>query len=143
MGQVSTGWRPMQVARWFFRVGGAAGTIAKSVSAYDMTISDSMYGAAKRCAVLSPQACVNRSGDCQTITLLRGRTSTPFSHMTWAISMHFYPRVWKLCAWVSTQRHLCLSTKARAGACRALSRPPGVRLQRQRTHLLQRALLAG
>lgn len=40
----------LQVARWFFRVGGAAGTIAKSVSAYDMTISDSMYGAAKRCA---------------------------------------------------------------------------------------------
>ena len=39
----------LQVARWFFRVGGAAGTIAKSVSAYDMTISDSMYGAAKRC----------------------------------------------------------------------------------------------
>ncbi|CAL5223766.1 g6330 [Coccomyxa viridis] len=37
-----------EVARWFFRVGGAAGTIAKSVSAYDMTISDSMYGAAKR-----------------------------------------------------------------------------------------------
>lgn len=37
-----------EVARWFFRVGGAAGTIAKSVSAYDMTISDTMYGAAKR-----------------------------------------------------------------------------------------------
>ncbi|KAK9837499.1 hypothetical protein WJX81_007020 [Elliptochloris bilobata] len=37
-----------EVARWFFQVGGAAGTIAKSVSAYDMTISDSMYGAAKR-----------------------------------------------------------------------------------------------
>ena len=41
----------LQVARWFFRVGGAAGTIAKSVSAYDMTISDSMYGAAKRCVL--------------------------------------------------------------------------------------------
>lgn len=37
-----------EVARWFFRVGGAAGTIAKSVSAYDMTISDSMYGACER-----------------------------------------------------------------------------------------------
>ncbi len=45
--------RVLQVARWFFRVGGAAGTIAKSVSAYDMTISDSMYGAAKRCAELT------------------------------------------------------------------------------------------
>ena len=37
-----------EVARWFFRVGAAAGTIAKSVSAYDMTISDTMYGAAAR-----------------------------------------------------------------------------------------------
>ncbi|KAK9811197.1 hypothetical protein WJX73_009463 [Symbiochloris irregularis] len=37
-----------EVARWFFRVGAAAGTIAKSVSAYDMTISDSMYGASER-----------------------------------------------------------------------------------------------
>jgi hypothetical protein len=37
-----------EVARWFFRVGGAAGTIAKSVSAYDMTISDTIYGACHR-----------------------------------------------------------------------------------------------
>ncbi|CAD7697368.1 unnamed protein product [Ostreobium quekettii] len=37
-----------EVARWFFRVGGAAGTVAKSVSAYDMTVSDSMYGACAR-----------------------------------------------------------------------------------------------
>ena len=35
-----------EVARWFFRVGGAAGTIAKSISAYDMTVSDAIYGAA-------------------------------------------------------------------------------------------------
>ena len=28
-----------EVARWFFRVGAAAGTIAKTVSAYDMTVS--------------------------------------------------------------------------------------------------------
>lgn len=33
-----------EVARWFFRVGGAAGTIAKSISAYDMTVSDALYG---------------------------------------------------------------------------------------------------
>jgi len=37
-----------EVARWFFRVGGAAGTIAKSISAYDMSVSDSMYGACSR-----------------------------------------------------------------------------------------------
>jgi len=33
-----------EVARRFFRVGGAAGTIAKTMSAYDMTFSDSIYG---------------------------------------------------------------------------------------------------
>ena len=33
-----------EVARWFFRVGGAAGTIAKAMSAYDMTVSDAIYG---------------------------------------------------------------------------------------------------
>jgi hypothetical protein len=37
-----------EVARWFFRVGGAAGTIAKSISAYDMTVSDALYGACGR-----------------------------------------------------------------------------------------------
>src|SRR3954453_13316652 len=36
------------VVRWFFRVGGAAGTIAKSISAYDMTVSDAIYGKAER-----------------------------------------------------------------------------------------------
>jgi hypothetical protein len=41
----------LQVARWFFSVGAAAGTVAKSVSAYDMTISDSFYGACDRCAL--------------------------------------------------------------------------------------------
>jgi len=33
-----------EVARWFFRVGGAAGSIAKSMSAYDMHVSDQVYG---------------------------------------------------------------------------------------------------
>src|SRR5258708_35793885 len=37
-----------EVARWFFRVGGAAGTIAQTISAYDMTISDAIYGVAER-----------------------------------------------------------------------------------------------
>jgi hypothetical protein len=34
-----------EVARWFFHVGRAAGTVAKSISAYDMAISDELYGA--------------------------------------------------------------------------------------------------
>src|SRR5687768_202551 len=37
-----------EVARWFFRVGGASGTIAKTISAYDMTISDAIYGRSDR-----------------------------------------------------------------------------------------------
>lgn len=37
-----------EVAHWFFRVGGAAGTIAKTMSAYDMTISDAIYGTCPR-----------------------------------------------------------------------------------------------
>ena len=37
-----------EVVRWFFRVGGAAGTIAKSISAYVMTVSDAIYGETQR-----------------------------------------------------------------------------------------------
>ncbi len=37
-----------EVARWFFRVGGAAGTVAKTISAYDMAVSDAIYGPTDR-----------------------------------------------------------------------------------------------
>src|ERR1700731_1882554 len=37
-----------EVARWFFKVGGTAGTISKSMSAYDMAVSDAIYGRCKR-----------------------------------------------------------------------------------------------
>ena len=37
-----------EVARWFFKVGAAAGTISKSISAYDMAVSDAIYGRSKR-----------------------------------------------------------------------------------------------
>jgi hypothetical protein len=37
-----------EVARWFFRVGAAAGSIAKTISAYDMQVSDQIYGEASR-----------------------------------------------------------------------------------------------
>ena len=33
-----------EIARWFFAAGGAAGTVAKTMSAYDMTVSDAIYG---------------------------------------------------------------------------------------------------
>ncbi len=37
-----------EVARWFFHVGKASGTVAKTISAYDMAVSDAIYGAAER-----------------------------------------------------------------------------------------------
>lgn len=37
-----------EVVRWFFRVGAAAGTVAKSISAYDMIVSDAIYGSGDR-----------------------------------------------------------------------------------------------
>jgi hypothetical protein len=37
-----------EVARLFFQAGGAAGTVAKTISAYDMTFSDAIYGKAPR-----------------------------------------------------------------------------------------------
>ncbi|HRH94365.1 MAG TPA: TonB-dependent receptor [Prosthecobacter sp.] len=37
-----------EIANWFFRAGGASGTVAKSMSAYDMIVSDEIYGKATR-----------------------------------------------------------------------------------------------
>ena len=36
-----------EVARWFFQAGGAAGTVANSISAYDMAVSDALHGPAE------------------------------------------------------------------------------------------------
>ncbi|HEY7088592.1 MAG TPA: hypothetical protein VH518_10920 [Tepidisphaeraceae bacterium] len=37
-----------EVARWFLTVGAASGTVAKTISAYDKTFSDKVYGAGTR-----------------------------------------------------------------------------------------------
>lgn len=37
-----------EVANWFFRASATAGTVAKTISAYDMTMSDAIYGKSKR-----------------------------------------------------------------------------------------------
>ena len=37
-----------EVARWFLHVGGASGTVAKTISAYDKEVSDDLYGAGTR-----------------------------------------------------------------------------------------------
>lgn len=37
-----------EVVRWFFQVGSASGTVAKTISAYDMVVSDAIYGHCER-----------------------------------------------------------------------------------------------
>jgi hypothetical protein len=37
-----------ETANWFFRASGTAGLVAKTISAYDMTMSDALYGHAER-----------------------------------------------------------------------------------------------
>src|SRR5215470_17919335 len=37
-----------EVARWFLNVGGASGTVAKTISAYDKAVSDDIYGGGTR-----------------------------------------------------------------------------------------------
>jgi hypothetical protein len=37
-----------EVVRWFLAVGGASGTVAKSISAYDKEVSDDLYGSGAR-----------------------------------------------------------------------------------------------
>jgi hypothetical protein len=37
-----------EVARWFLHVGGASGTVAKAISAYDKAVSDNLYGSGSR-----------------------------------------------------------------------------------------------
>ena len=37
-----------ETANWFFRVSASAGTVAKTISAYDMIMSDALYGKTER-----------------------------------------------------------------------------------------------
>ena len=71
-----------EVVRWFFRVGGGAGTIAKSMSAYDMKVSDAIYGRAGRYVCRERlQAMLNYEHQLNLDRLrdVRGDTSTFFT----------------------------------------------------------------
>ncbi|MFI4875745.1 MAG: TonB-dependent receptor [Blastopirellula sp. JB062] len=71
-----------EVVRWFFRVGGAAGTIAKSMSAYDMQVSDAIYGRAGRYVCRERlQAMLDQEHqlNLDRLTEGRGETSTFFA----------------------------------------------------------------
>jgi hypothetical protein len=71
-----------EVVRWFFRVGGAAGTVAKSMSAYDMTVSDAIYGSGDRYVSQSRcQAMLDREFglNIERLSPLRGDTTAFFA----------------------------------------------------------------
>ncbi|HYW89957.1 MAG TPA: TonB-dependent receptor, partial [Chloroflexota bacterium] len=58
-----------EVARWFFHVGGAAGTVAKTISAYDTAVSNALYGPTER--YVSRQR-LQAMLDCEYTLLLEG-----------------------------------------------------------------------
>ncbi|MGI9241843.1 MAG: TonB-dependent receptor, partial [Verrucomicrobiales bacterium] len=71
-----------EVARWYFRVGGAAGTVAKSISAYDMQVSDAIYGKCSRYVCrerLQDMLDYEQALNIERLTTLRGDTTGFFS----------------------------------------------------------------
>lgn len=58
-----------EVARYFFQVGGASGTIAKTISAYDKTFSDHLYNQGKSDRYVS-QSRLEKMIDCEYRELL-------------------------------------------------------------------------
>lgn len=71
-----------EIANWFFHAGGASGTVAKTMSAYDMIISDEIYGKATRyvsrqrmCAMLEHEYPML----IQRLNAKRGATTTFFT----------------------------------------------------------------
>jgi len=71
-----------EVARWFFRVGGAAGSIAKTISAYDMQVSDAIYGKTPRYVCrerLEDMLEYEQNLNIERLTTLRGNTTAFFT----------------------------------------------------------------
>lgn len=81
-----------EVVRWFFRVGGAAGSIAKSMSAYDMQVSDAIYGETER-YVSRPrlQAMLDREFqlDLERLSESRGDTTSFFAFADTVVARSF------------------------------------------------------
>ena len=66
-----------EVARWFLRVGGASGTVAKTVSAYDKEVSDDLYGAGSRYVSMQRlQAMLDREWNLLLAQLKKSRGSS-------------------------------------------------------------------
>ena len=69
-----------EVARWFLLVGGASGTVAKTISAYDKEVSDAMRRRLRRSLTAVAKWC-QKSTDMHQWTSSR-RPSTPSSEAT-------------------------------------------------------------
>lgn len=81
-----------EVVRWFFRVGGAAGTVAKSMSAYDMTVSDAIYGSGDRYVSQSRcQAMLDREFglNIERLSPMRGDTTAFFAFADTVVARSF------------------------------------------------------
>jgi hypothetical protein len=82
-----------EVVRWFFQAGAAAGTISKSISAYDMQVSDAIYGSCSRyvCrerleAMLACEQALTR----ERLTASRGDNSRFFSFADTVSARNFH-----------------------------------------------------
>ena len=74
-----------EVARNFFRAGGAAGTVAKTMSAYDMQVSDDIYGAEETKRYVSRSRLIKMldkeyTGVTELLTSTRPKNTTFFSY---------------------------------------------------------------
>ncbi len=81
-----------EVARWFFKVGAAAATISKSISAYDMTVSDAIYGKCKRYVSrerLERMLDYEHSLNVERLGVSRGETTAFFTFADTVSAMNF------------------------------------------------------
>ncbi len=81
-----------EVARWFLIVGGASGTVAKTISAYDKEVSDDLYGKGTRYVSMQRLQAMMESEWKQLLTELqatRGATTKFFSFVDTVSARNF------------------------------------------------------
>ena len=85
-----------EVARWFLRVGGASGTVAKTISAYDKEVSDDLYGSGTR-YVSKPRLQAMMKNEWEQLlgqlAVTRGATTRFFSFVDTISARNFSRRV--------------------------------------------------
>ncbi|MGB0866128.1 MAG: hypothetical protein ACPGSC_06440 [Granulosicoccaceae bacterium] len=99
-----------EVARNFFRAGAAAGTVAKTISAYDMQFSDAIYGAEASGRYVSRprvESMVDREYQLvvERLTGHRPKNSTFFAYAA-TVAAKSYGRASECHAWLSVQAQL-------------------------------------